>query len=73
MTEETRPSRGRPRLYPEDMTPAQRTAALSAKKRKEGWTRVSIWLAPGIDGVTFKDKVDRQNKKIMKQRKRKDG
>jgi len=40
---------GRPRRYPENITPAERTAYRTAERCGQGWVRKCLWIPPGVD------------------------
>jgi hypothetical protein len=41
---------------------AERNQAYEARKREAGWSRIWVWLAPGVDRNKVKSYVERQNR-----------
>lgn len=53
---------GRPRKYATDMTPSEKTAARTAERQAQGWTRVNLWLPPGVTPEQVRKYVKRKAK-----------
>jgi len=61
-------TQGRPRKYPKGITNSERQKLLDQRKRKAGWKRVSLWLAPGVDREQVKNYVEKKNKTAQQNR-----